>query len=193
MARRSGERGARAPLFVLRSRFFVRRSRFGVRRSWFDVSFGVRGAGLLTILLALAAGCARPEEPARVELRARLKREAQLSNDELAILRREVSRSIAGKRFRIKEGAATRELSAEQQILLFEMLGEPAGMFDEGLRRDSGTALRVLNAPGRSNNSEIEASQRLFVDIETLLPSRYQFDYAFPSADDFAVDLVVAP
>jgi hypothetical protein len=151
-------------------------------------------AGWLAVVLTLAAvGCERQEDPGRVELRARLKREAQLSNDELGVLRNEVTRTIVGKRFRIKEGATTRELSAEQQTMLFEMLGDPAGMFDEGLRRDRGAALRVLNAPGRSNNSEIEASQRLFVDIETFLPKRYQFDYAFPSADDFAVDLVVAP
>jgi hypothetical protein len=145
------------------------------------------------LLLLAAMGCARPEDPARAGLRARLKLDAQLSNDELAHLRDEVNRTIADRRFRIKEGETTRELSLEQQRLLFEMLSEPAGRFDEGVRRDTGAALRILNAPGRSNNSEIEASQRLFIDADTLLPRRYQFDYAFPSAEDFAVDLVVVP
>lgn len=145
------------------------------------------------LLLLTATGCARPEDPARVELRARLKLDAQLSHDELARVRDEVKQHIVGKRFRIKDGESTRELSKEQQALLFEMLSEPAGMFDEGLRRNGGAALRILNAPGRSNNAEVEASQRLFIDIETFLPRRYQFDYAFPSADDFALDLVVEP
>ncbi len=73
------------------------------------------------------------------------------------------------------------------------MLSQPAGMFDEGLRRERGAALRVLNAPGRSTNAEIEAAQRLLIDIETLLPRRYQFDYAVAGPDDFAVDLAVSP
>ncbi len=73
------------------------------------------------------------------------------------------------------------------------MLSQPAGMFDEGLRRERGAALRVLNAPGRSTKAEIEAAQRLLIDIETLLPRRYQFDYAVAGPDDFAVDLAVSP
>lgn len=154
---------------------------------------GLVRIGWWLLLAVVATGCAQPENPARVELRARLKLDSQLSNEELARLRDEVNRTIAGRRFRIKQGDASRELSQEQQTLLFEMLTEPAGMFDEGLRRDSGAALRILNAPGRSNNAEVEASQRLFIDVETFLPRRYQFDYAFPSADDFALDLVVAP
>jgi hypothetical protein len=146
------------------------------------------------LLLSIAAsGCGRPEDPARVELRARLVLESQLSNEELARLRDEVSRTIAGRRFLVKQGDGTRELEPQQQRLLFEMLSEPAGMYDEGLRRETGVAVRVLNAPGRSTNAEIEASQRLFIDVETFLPRRYQFDYAFPSAEDFAVDLAVAP
>jgi hypothetical protein len=148
---------------------------------------------LLLLLSILATRCGRPEDPARVELRARLKLDSRLSNDELGRLRDEVNRTIAGKRFRIQDGDGTRELSQEQQAMLFGMLIEPAGMYDEGLRRHAGVALRVLNAPGRSNHSEIEASQRLSIDIDTFLPRRYQFDYAFPSADDFALDLVVAP
>jgi hypothetical protein len=149
--------------------------------------------GSCLLLALLAVGCTRPENPARAALRARLKLDAQLTNGELAQLRDEVKRTIAGQRFRIKEGAATRDLSLEQQAMLFQMLSDPAGMFDEGLRRGSGAALRILNAPGRSNSAEIEASQRLFIDVETLQPQRYQFDYAFPSADDFALDLVAAP
>jgi hypothetical protein len=102
-----------------------------------------------------------------------------------------VIRTIAGKRFHITEGSATRELSGEQQTMLFAMLSEPTGMYDEGLRREGGVALRVLNAPGHSTNAEIEAAQRLLIDVETLLPRRYQFDYAVAGPDDFAVDLAV--
>jgi hypothetical protein len=145
----------------------------------------------LLLLAIVGTGCRQPEDPARVALRARLTLDARLSNQELDGLRREVIRTIAGKRFSIKEGTATRTASLEQQTLLFEMLSEPAGMYDEGLRHDGGAALRVLNAPGRSSNAEIEAAQRLLIDIETLMPRRYQFEYAVSGPDDFAVDLAV--
>jgi len=148
--------------------------------------------GVLLLVMAIAA-CVRPEDPVRAELRARLKLEDRLSNDELDRLRHEVSRAVAGKRFRIAEGETIRDLTDQEQGILLAMLDKPAGMFDEGLRRVGGATLRVLNAPGRSTHAEIEASQRLLVDVETFLPRRYQFDYASPDSDDFAVDLSVAP
>jgi hypothetical protein len=151
-----------------------------------------RIAVLLLLAIAVAA-CVRPEDPGRAELRARLKLDARLSNDELDRVRHQVSRAIAGKRFRITEAATSRDVSAQQQTMLFAMLDQPAGMYDEGLRRVSGATLRVLNAPGRSSHAEIEASQRLLIDVETFLPRRYQFDHASPDAADFAVDLSVAP
>jgi hypothetical protein len=73
------------------------------------------------------------------------------------------------------------------------MLSNRAGVYDEGLRREGKTTYRVLNAPGRSNNAEIEASQRLWIDVETFVPVRYQFSYAFPGYGDYAYDLAVGP
>ena len=64
-------------------------------------------------------------------------------------------------------------------------------MFDEGLRTGGGRKARVFNAPGQSNNPEIEASRRLFVDVESLLPLRFEFAHAFQSPDDYAYDLEV--
>ena len=120
----------------------------------------------------------------------RLQQEARLSEEELARLCNEIIRTIEGKSFRIKDGEATRELSAEQRAVVFGMLSNRAGLFDEGLRQDGGTTYRVLNGPGRSNNAEIEASQRLWIDVETLLPLRYQFTYAFPGYGDYAYELI---
>lgn len=71
------------------------------------------------------------------------------------------------------------------------MLIDRTGVFDEGVRSGGGRQARVFNAPGQSNNPEIEASRRLFVDVETLLPLRFEFAYAFPSPDDYAYDLDV--
>jgi hypothetical protein len=49
---------------------------------------------------------------------------------------------------------------------------------------------RVLNAPGRSRDSEVEAARQLWVEVETFLPRRFQFTYAFPGYGDYAFDLV---
>ena len=49
----------------------------------------------------------------------------------------------------------------------------------------------MFNAPGVSNNPEIEASRRLFVDVETFLPLRFEFAYAYPNPDDYNLDLIV--
>ena len=40
---------------------------------------------------------------------------------------------------------------------------------------------------------EIEAAQRLWVDIGTLLPHRYQFTYAFPGYGDYEYQLTIRP
>lgn len=146
-------------------------------------------ACLLTCLMT--ATCGRAEDPARTALRDRLSQDAQLSDDDLGRLRAEISRSIADKTFLITQGDTTRTMDDEQRTVVFGMLSEPMGMFDEGVRQEGGVTVRVLNAPGRSTNSEIEASRRLSIDIETLLPLRFQFAYAFPNPEDYSLELVV--
>ena len=81
-------------------------------------------------------------------------------------------------------------MSQDQHAVVFGMLSNRAGVYDEGLRREGGNSFRVLNGPGRSDNAEIEASQRLWIDVETFVPLRYQFTYAFPGYGDYAYDLI---
>lgn len=155
---------------------------------------GSRGAGraaaaLVAVLGLAASACGRPEDPARAALRARLGQEARLSNDELAQVRDEVRRAIEGKTYRLNDADGAREMTSEQRTAIFEMLTHPAGMYDEGLRREAGATVRVLNAPGRSNNAEIEATQRLWIDVATFAPRKYLFTYAFPGYGDYAFDL----
>ncbi len=145
------------------------------------------------LLCAGTSACAPPADPARAALSDRLKQETRLSDEELGRFRDEVARAVAEKTFYIEEGTATRELRGEQRATVFSVLSNPAGVYDEGLRREGPSTLRVLNGPGRSMNAEIEASQRLWVDVETLLPIRYQFAYAFPGYGDYALELVTTP
>jgi hypothetical protein len=138
----------------------------------------------------LLPGCGPSEDPGRAALRARLRQEARLSSDELASLREEIARAMTGKAFWIKEGADLHPMDDEQRVVVFGLLHESAGMYDEGLRRDARMTFRVLNAPGRSRDSEVEAARHLWVEVETFLPRRFQFTYAFPGYGDYAFDLV---
>lgn len=138
----------------------------------------------------LLPGCGPNDDPAREALRERLRQEARLSNDELARLRDEITRAMANKTFWITQSAGLQPLDDEQRQVVFGLLSEPAGMYDEGVRREAEKTFRVLNAPGRSRDSEVEAARHLWVEVETFLPRRFQFTYAFPGYGDYAFDLI---
>ena len=126
-------------------------------------------------------------------MRARLKQTAPLSKAELDQLRAEVNRSMAGHTFRVAQEGAPQEMDDRRKAIVFGMLTDPAGMFDEGLRTKGASTFRVLNAPGESQSEEIEATRRLWIDVDTLLPGRFEFAYAVPSPEDYGFDLTVAP
>lgn len=127
----------------------------------------------------MTAACGPGDDVPR-GLRDRLENEARLSDQELAQVRAAVATRIAGRTVRVTDGPDVRTLDESQRTLLFEVLSLPAGVFDEGVRRDGAQTFRVLNGPARSDNTEIEAFQRLWVDADTLLPVKYEFAYAFP-------------
>jgi hypothetical protein len=134
------------------------------------------------------AACGAREDPARAELRGRLEQPAPLSPDEIGRVFDEVNRTLQGRTVKIVEGSAKREIDREAVL---GMLTDRVGVFDEGLRSGGGRRARIFNAPGQSNNPEIEASRRLFVDLETFQPLRFEFAYAFTSPDDYSLELTV--
>jgi hypothetical protein len=146
---------------------------------------------LIVILAIPALAACRAENPALAPLRARLAQPATLTSEELASVRAAVLDSIRDKHLQIPQGSATRDLNDEERTIVLGMLTESAGLFDEGLRQQDGTNVRVLNAPGVSEDREIEATRRLFIDIQTFQPRRFEFAHAFPAAGDYAYDLVV--
>ena len=135
--------------------------------------------------------CGAREDPQRTALRERMTQEAQLSQEEIGGVFAQINHALEGKTVRVSRGTATTDLGATENEVVLRMLRERAGVFDEGLRSGGGRRARVFNAPAVSNNPEIEATQRLFVDVETFLPLRFEFAYAFPSPDDYSLDLIV--
>lgn len=146
------------------------------------------------ILLALiAAACAKPEDPARIELRARLKQQTLLSDEELVRVTDEVRGTIGDKPVRYTQDAETKELDKTQRDVVLGMLTNRVGLYDEGLKDVGGRTLRVLNAPGLSQFPEYSAARRLLVDVETFLPRRFEFSYEFQGMGDYAYDLEIEP
>jgi hypothetical protein len=141
-------------------------------------------------MLLAAVGCAR-EDPARAELRARLKQDAQLSPEEVGRVLDEVVRSIGGRPVRATDGSSETELEPRERDAVLGMLTERVGIYDEGLRATDATAVRVINAPGVSLHAEYSAARRLMIDVETFLPRRFEFNHEFPFPGDYALDLVV--
>jgi len=151
----------------------------------------LRRIALVLICLIGFVACGPAENPERTALLARLGQEGQLSPEEIGRVFEQVDQALRGKTVRVARGATTTDLGATERDVVLGMLGDRAGVFDEGLRAGGGRRARVFNAPGLSNNPEIEATRRLFIDVETFLPLRFEFAYAFPSPDDYTLDLRV--
>lgn len=141
---------------------------------------------------AVMSGACRREDPARAALRGRLMQPGALSTAELAQVREEVRRTVDDHRIRAKDATGTRDLTTPERTVVLGMLTEPAGMFDEGLREQNGRTYRILNAPGVSDDMEIEATRRLWIDVATFEPRRFAFSYAVPGRGDYAFDLDIA-
>ena len=123
-------------------------------------------------------------------LRERLNQDAPLSFDELGRLLDEVNRTIGSRKVRATRGGVTVDMDDRERDVVLGMLTNHVGVFDEGLRTIENTTLRVVNAPGRPSNAELDAARHLYIDIATFLPAHFEFTSGVAS-DEFVVDLVV--
>jgi hypothetical protein len=146
---------------------------------------------MMLVACLTIGGCGQPEDPARVQLRERLKQEGQMSPQDLGRVLDEVQKTIMGQTVRFLQDGAAQPLEGEQREVVLGMLTERAGVFDEGLRDYNGVKMRIINAPGKSTNSEYETTRRLLVDIETFVPRHFEFSYPVPGMGEYAFDLVL--
>jgi len=144
------------------------------------------------VACAVVSACGVREDPARRELSQRLRQDAQLSSEELGRFRAEISRAMEGKTL-LKQGSVPEELDAEQRELISDILAGPPGLFDEGMKMQGEKTFRVLNAAARSTDAEVEAFQRLWIDVETFLPRRFEMAHAVQGYEAYTIDLVVGP
>jgi hypothetical protein len=141
-------------------------------------------------LSVAAIMCGAGEDAERSSLRARLKQPARLTPEELTRVLDEVAHSLAGRSVQFVRNGSVENPTDQQRDIVLGMLSEPAGVFDEGLRIDERPSLRVLNAPGRSANRELDAARKLFIDTDTLLPRKFEF-VSGDASEEFSLEILV--
>ena len=141
----------------------------------------------LLIVALVAAACGRDQDR---PIKDRLRASEPLTEDDIARAFDAVGRAMSGKGPRVRHGALTRQLDEKERAQLFNVLGDPRGLADAGLRAIDGAMVRGVRAPATSPQSEIEATGTVWIDVSSLLPRRYEFTYAMPGFGDTAFDLV---
>jgi len=139
----------------------------------------------LLVVALTVAGCGHD-----AAVRNRLKASEPLTEDDIERTLEAVGRAMSGKGPRIRQGALTRQLDEKERGQLFDVLGDPRGLADAGLRTIDGTMVRGVRAPATSPQSEIEATGTVWIDVNSLLPRRYELTSAMPGFGDRAFDLV---
>ena len=124
-------------------------------------------------------------------MRSRLKEERRLTPDEIRALFDQIAPGIGDKTLSVRQGAVTRELSAEERTLVLGLLSDPGSVYDEGLRREGTSIWRGLTTGATPALSELDAMQTLWIDADSFLPRRYEFAYSSPGFGDYAYDLIL--
>jgi hypothetical protein len=145
--------------------------------------------GLSMLLLAGSAAAQPGAVDSSEAFRARLKANVELSQDDRTRLIAESARAMAGKVARIQDGPLTHDLDDKSRAGIFAILTGRLPVEDGGLRMAGGGTLRGLRAPATPPQSEVDASETLWIDLETLLPRRFEFTYSMPGFGDAAFDL----
>ena len=152
----------------------------------------MRRATFLLIAASSLVAC-QPEDPSRTAMRARLKQENRLTPDEIRTFFDQIAPVIANKKVTVKEGALTRALDDEQRTSVLGMLSDPGEVYDGGLKVDGKNAWRGLKTGGTTPLSELDATQTLWIDVDTFVPKRYEFEYSSPGFGDYSYDLTLTP
>ena len=137
--------------------------------------------------------CRAGDDPARPSLRARLKQERRLTPDEVRGLFAQIAPVIAGKQVHVTQGALSRRLEDRERSSVLGMLSDPGEVYDGGLKVDGKNVWRGLKTGGAPVLSELDATQTLWIDVDSFVPRRYEFEYSSPGFGDYAYDLTFVP
>jgi hypothetical protein len=145
--------------------------------------------GGLVVLMASIVTAQGPAVDSVEAFRARLTMSIELSRDDQARLIAASAQAMSGKVARIQDGPLTHNLDDKSRAGIFAILTGRLPVEDGGLRTTARGTWRGLRAPATPVQSEIDASETLSIDTETLLPRRFEFTYSMPGMGDAAFDL----
>src|SRR6476620_1168211 len=137
--------------------------------------------------------CRAAEDPARASLRARLKQQMRLTPEEVRELFAQIAPVIAGKQVHVTQGAFSRPLEDSERTSVLGMLSDPGEVYDGGLKVDGKNVWRGLKTGGATVLSELDATQTLWIDVDSFVPRRYEFEYSSPGFGDYVYDLTFVP
>ena len=146
-------------------------------------------AAIVLTLCSMAIACESPEDATRARFRERLQASAPLTHPEINQLVSYTLAAIGGRPVRIREQGAVRELDAKARAVVLAVLGGGAPVSDAGLRTADNRTLRGIEGPGTPVQSELDAAQTLWIDIDTFLPHRFELTYSLPGFGDYAYDI----
>jgi hypothetical protein len=155
----------------------------------------MRGAmlGWSILLLATVIAGQGPIVDSTAAFRDRLQTDVELSRDDRARLIDGAARAMAGKVARIQDGPLTQALDEKTRARIFSMLTGRLPVDDGGRRTTAAGTWRGLRAPATPVQSEVDATDTLWIDTVTLLPRRFEFTYSMPGFGDAAFDLTFEP
>lgn len=139
----------------------------------------------LCVVALCAVACGAPDRAVKERLAA----PAKLTQEEMAQTLQAVGRAMNGRSPRVKQGAVTRPLDERERAQVFDVLADARGLEDVGIKQIDNVNVRGLRVPATSPQSEIEATGTVWIDVNTLLPRRYDFAYAMPGFGDYTLDL----
>lgn len=147
-------------------------------------------AAVLTVLLSqpMPARAQDAQEPGAV--RARLRQATPLTVDEIARAVDAINTTIARRPVTVTDGVQSAAVEAPARDLLLLVLSGTVAVADLGLKTGPTGAVRGLRSPATPPRSEVGASQILWIDVESLVPRRFEFLYDVPGMGDIAYDLV---
>ena len=153
----------------------------------------LRTATIVLTGMALSAACQSSEGKARAAFSARLKLETSLTPTEIHEFFEYIAPAIAGKTLNVRQGAVSRVLDERQRLEVLGILSDPAAVYDGGLKTVGMARWRGLTAGATPAQSEIDAMQTLWIDVDTFVPQRYEFAYSMPGFGDYQYDLSFSP
>ena len=147
------------------------------------------GAVWLAALLAASPALAQDgQNPALV--RARLADAKPLTTQEIGLAVEAINGAIAQRSLTVIDGPQTAQVDDRTRPMLLLVLSGMVAVADLGLKTTSTGTVRGLRSPATPPRSEVGANQILWIDIDSLVPRRFEFLYDVPGMGDIAYDLV---